>query len=368
MKLRYLGVLLVFFVLVQHSTEQGYISPIAASSPFDGEAPPANDGVRPFDGVTGVTGGLVDTLRNTLPTIRNTTSNLLQRLEAPRDRVIQFIRPAVRSDFSRNLTQFLNAIWSRLQDSSISQYPLVRAAILRPINATLERMTVLSAPEHDETEEVQVINIDRPAPEDEERLADYVASSASEHVTATPALLILDERDDKHDDVHSDDLTNDQPVAAPAGEQQPAAEEANASEVAEPSLPAAYPSKTSREARFIESYITPQRVRNVFHVIRRSGLQECLALAVCESHCRPHLYEKYGEQGSLFNTLASQVERFHDPSDPDSVFYLAARRYGQQFYEGSMLNGCPMCHMRYNGCPHDRAYFLELFYALNRYN
>lgn len=379
MKLRYLSVLLMFFLLVQHSTEQGFnFSPIA-SNPTDGEAPPANDAplARPFESVSG---GIVDTLRNTLPTIRNTTNNLLQRLEAPRDRVIQFIRPAVRSEFSRNLTQFLNAIWSRLQDSSISQYPLVRAAIVRPINATLERISVISAGEHDETEEVHVINLDRPTAEDEERLTDYVASSATEHLTATPAVLILDnERDDKHDDVLSDELKSDQPVvqpaAEPAGEQQPA-EEARSTETTGTALPTATehptepesPAKSNRVARFMESYyITPQRVRNVFDTVRRSGMQECLALAVCEAHCRPHLYESYGSRGTLFNTLASQVERFQDLSDPDAIYYLAARRYGQQFYDGSLRNGCAMCHARYY-CPHEREYFLNLFYRMNEFN
>lgn len=361
MKLRYLGYLLTFFLLVQHSVEQGF-----NSSPYEGddEVPPPNDATA--IGSTS-SGGFVDTLRNTLPVIRNTTSNLLQRLEVPRDRVIQFIRPAVRSDFSRNLTQFLNAIWSRLQDSSIGQYPLVRTSILRPINATLERITLITARDHDETDpEMSVINLDSPQPGDEERLQDYVAS-ASEFVTAAPALLILDDgRNDKHDDVNNDELRNDQPVdqpaAVPAGEQQLAAEEAK------PSAEPVNPTKSIRIGRFMESYyMTPQRVRNLFDNVRRSGMQECLALAVCESHCRPHLYEAYGSRGSLFNSLASQVEQFQDLNHPDAIYYLAARRYGQQFYNGGLRNSCAMCHARYC-CPHEREYMMNRFYSMYEFN
>jgi len=369
MKLRYLGLLLTFFLLVQHSSEQGFnFAPNPSrptdGNPIDGDVPPANDHETNLESpVSGGLGLAVDTLRNT-------TSNLLQRLEVPRDRVLDYIRPAVQSQFSRNVTNFLNSIWLRVQDSNISliQHPLVRTSIVRPINITLERLKQITAPEDAEltSPEIEVINLE-PRPEDEERLRDYMASAATEEdVTATPTLFILEgERTDKHDDVSNDEIT-DRPVdndkaATPADEQQqqPAVEHGQPS--GERSL---NPTKSRRAARdFADYYITPKRVRNLFDNVRRIGMQECLALAVCESHCRPHLYESY-YGGSLFNSLINRVEQIQDLNHMDSDYYLDARRFGQQFYDGTLRDGCAMCHARYY-CPHEREYMMSRFFAMS---
>lgn len=371
MKLRYLGVLLTFILFVQHSHEQGFDP--NPNRLTDGDVPPINDHNAPVTATqSGVAGGLVNMLPLLSTIARNTTSNLLHRLEAPRDRVLDYIRPAVRSDLTRNLTNYLNSIWSRVQGSNIGliQNPLVRTSILLPINTTLERLKQITAPEDAELTDsnLEIVNLERP--ENEESAADYIASSASEAVTATPTLLIVgDELIDKHDDVNNDELNQIQSVndkdPLPTGEQQqrddakPSEERAETSSSA-PADESLNPTKSRRAARFMDNYyVTPQRVRNLFDNIRQSGMQECMALAVCESNCRPHLYESYG-RGGPFNGLLDRVEQVQDLNHPDWAYYLNAKRYGQQFYEGGSRGACAMCHARYY-CPHEREYMLNRF-------
>jgi len=110
-------------------------------------------------------------------TIRNTTGSILQSFEGPRDRVIEFIKPAVKSDLSRNLSNFLNSIWSRVQESnsSIIQNHRVRSLIVIPINTGLERLKKITAAE-DSSEldhtNFEVVNLNYPAEEYEEVAAE----------------------------------------------------------------------------------------------------------------------------------------------------------------------------------------------------
>ena len=380
MKLRYLGVLLTFFLFVQLSSEQGFgLSPNPDPS-INGDTPPTNDHNAPTvtTGESG-SGGLVGVLSTIA---RNTTSSLLLRLEAPRDRVLDYIRPAVRSGFSRNVTNFLNSIWSRVQASNLSliQNPLVRTSIVQPINTTLETLKKITAPEDAEltNSNLEIVTLERP--DNEERLSEDYASSASEEVTAVPVLIALDdERIDQNDEVNDDQSTNAQlgndQNALPAGEQQPAVDDAKPSEErAETSQPAQdeqlNPTKSRRAARFMDNYyVTPQRVRNLFDNVRQSGMQECLALAVCESHCRPYLYESpeySGGHGGLFSRLINRVEQIPDLDHPDWNYYMTARRYGQQFFEGGSRGACAMCHARYY-CPHEREYMLNRFASMGTF-
>lgn len=384
MKLRYLGVLLMFFLFVQHSVEQGF--DFGPNHPTDRDTPPINNHNAPT--VTTTENGSNNLVYVLTILARNTTSNLLHRLEAPRDRVLDYIRPAVRSEFSRNVTNFLNLIWSRVQqsNSSLIQNQLVRSSILRPINTTLARLKLITAPEDAETiyPNVEIINLEeRPQerPEEfpvenleerpEESPQDSVESSASEVVTVTPVPIVLgSEQIDKNDEVNNDELTNAKLNNAkplgneePAGEQQPKVDDAKLSE--KPANQPNEPLTKSRTPRFMEGYyMTPQRVRDLFDNVRRSGMQECLALAVCESHCRPHLYETYPESG-LFNRLINRVEQIQDLNHPDWEYYANARRYGQQFFDGSR-QACMMCHARYY-CPHERAYMMNRFADLGSF-
>ena len=376
MKIRCLCFLLLFFLFVQHSSEQGFnFSPIRNS----GRVTNGNEQANSISSNPGL-----------VTAIRNTTSNIIQRLEAPRDRVIEFIKPAVKSDFTRNVTNVLNSLWNRVQESNISiiQNPIIRNSIVRPINTTLKRLILITAAEdeHDELTDAnfEIINLNQPEVS-EEQSRDYVASSSNDVIAnslaANDEQINSNNEADKHDEVNNDQLNKEQQVnddkstVAVSNEQlnenkpieneqqveSPKAQ--NDESNAEDNNPAKSVNKKRRAARFMDNYtyVSPNRVRNLFDNVQQNGMQECFALALCESNCRPHLYEPFrngGQRGgNFFSRLFDRVESL---GHQDTDYYLGARRYGQQNYQSDMMDDCSMCHERYN-CSHEREYLVNQF-------
>lgn len=115
----------------------------------------------------------------------------------------------------------------------------------------------------------------------------------------------------------------------------------------------------STSASFLPTY-NVQRFRNIFDSVRRTGLHECLALALCEWHCDQNIFPSFGPPARLFTTLVNTLDQL-TPAPDDTAFYLAAKRYGQRFAGSNVPNGRAMCHTRYY-CPLDRRQFLNILY------
>lgn len=251
--------------------------------------------------------------------IRNATSNLLQRLEAPRDRVIEFIKPAVKSDFSRNVTNVLNSIWSRVQgsNSSIVQNSLVKNSIIIPINTTLSKLREITAAEQSNSNspDLDVIDLNRPDAEhqpflespsneaaeavsnrggviflikDDEKEDNQPAASEENSEQTLPNSQPADQPEDKHDEVRNNDLKDENDDQRTVEERPNRVE----SSVVRPDDTLNPTKSLRRRARFIDNHYTmlsATRVRSLFDNVQRNGMQECLASALCEANCRPQL-------------------------------------------------------------------------------
>jgi len=401
MKLLFLNLLLLLAFFTHYATGQAIDSTSSNSS---------TDGIS-YSGLNNV---VTNNSNNQPPTtglagtIRNTTNNILQRLEGPRDRVVEFIKPAVKSDFSRNVTNVLNSIWSRIQESnsSIIHNPLFKNAIVIPINTTLTRLREITARENETAEidesNLEVINLNRP--EDEAQFKEYLQSSSnSEEAVSNPSVIFLvRDEDEKHKPAASEETSErvpsevvpensnsnrDQPennnesvVETRENEPEDKHDEVSNNDVVdartepeqiESSSRSAVdrelnPTKSKRSSRFMDNHytiVTPNRIRHLFDNVQRHGMQECMALSLCEANCRPHMYNE--NRRALLKRLFDRVESFGSDHD-DYDYYVSARRYGQQSNDRGM-DDCRMCELRYS-CPHDRDYLMDRFYHMGNFN
>lgn len=421
MKPRFISSVLIFILFVHHSHQQGFnFNPLSSltnqgSNLLNGN--PRND--ESTDGSQST--GLVGTIRNQLST---TANGIINRLEQPRDRVIALIRPAVKSDFSRNVTNLLNSIWNRIQESNatIIQNPVIRTNVVRPINISLERLKQITAEDVEHAEvngsDLAVINLNNPNENDQYR--EYIISSSSNNELSSPVLLLVTDNktladkvvenslsarndvvlnDDKQKDQQDDqsteqstDQVNEQSTEQPStineSKDQEVINENDLNDKANPNEPTESkedepkeadqiveqpkedesnePVKQARSARFMDqyTYITPDRMRNFYDRVQQHRMRECLGLAVCESNCRPHLYGGDSSGGS-FNRLFDRVQSFNlDHQDND--YYLEARRYGQKFYSPQYYDECHYCHRRYR-CSHNREQLMTSFARMGNF-
>lgn len=257
--------------------------------------------------------------------IRNTTSNIIQRLEGPRDRIVQFIKPAVQSDFSRNVTNVLNSIWGRVQESNstLIRNPLFRNSIVIPINTTLSRLRELTGLEKDgsglDRSNLEVIDLSRA--EDEQHLREYLrsSSSASDSITNSPVIFLVREDDNKEkvDNLPAASENNEESSPPkPVDQPEDVHDEVSNSDVREndnkpidQSNSAAQPPKVienptksielKRAVRFLDrnynTYVSPDKLKNsggslsLFERIKNRGDEKCIARALCQADCRSHL-------------------------------------------------------------------------------
>jgi len=382
---------MIFFLFVQHSSEQGFN--------FDND--PSNEvtsnEVSSTEASVSGTGslGIVGTLRNT---INNTASNLLLRLEGPKDRVIQFIRPAVRSEFSRNVTNALTSIWGRVQESNISliQNPFVKNSIVKPINITLTRIKEITDPKIEDSEVVDGTNYEVVTLSNLETVevptTEYIVSSASDDVVSNPITEHTLEKSVNNESTNSLDTNTDQPIDDKTVNND---DEVNnqlnqnnsndklidneqsidlkpvINEVKPIQDKSLNPVKSikKRAAPFIDNYVyvpSDLGVRGFFDNVQRRGLQQCLAFAFCESICNPYLYQPFYAVGrpNVFSRLFNRLQS-SGSAHPDYDYYLNARRYGVSSYRNGMTEQCVNCRSRYY-CPQERSQLVNQFSELDQ--
>jgi len=369
MKFRYLTIQLFVILVVHYSSGQAPdLDPALSNEP--GRVPSVGSNL--FGGLNSQNTGLADR-------IRNTTSNIIQRLEGPRDRIVQLLRPAVQSDFSRNVTNVLNSIWGRVQESNstIIRNPLFRNVIVIPINTTLSRLREVTGLQKDgaglgSSGNLEVIDLSRA--EDEQHLREYLRSSSSASESATNAPVIFLVREDEKVDNQPAASENNEESSQPKPVDQPEVhDEVNNSDVREndnkpidQSNNAAQPPKVienptksiGREARFLDrnynTYVTPDKMRNsedslsLFGRIKRKGDRNCIARALCQIGCRSHLYNSeslHSRFRSLFEGAAASPD--FKPND-DMKYYLEAQNVGRRNYDERDMKPCGACRRDYH--------------------
>jgi len=370
MKAPFFSILLLFvLVLVHHSSEQE-ANPEPTLNEYENPSPAPVASNRNGVGLIGV--------------LRNQTNVLLTRLEGPRDRVLEFIKPAVKSDFSRNVTNVLNSIWSRIQGSNnrIIQNPLIRNTVVLPINTTLARLKEITASENENsngTPNVEIIGLN--TPEDQERIRDYFRSSSNSAGSASSSPVIFLFRDNQeekeakpftsegkevlpdaseenevseapidrpHDEVNNDDTrvnedqsnnvdhpTNEKPIDQSNDSVRPPIENPTKSvKKAKRSF------DSNRNARYVDNgyeLITPDKTRSFLDSVRKDNQRSCLAWALCQADCQRHQDERRMLLKNLFESAESSGS-LREHTDYD--YYLRARQLGRTSCEGCSKFKC----------------------------